>query len=507
MDELMELAGGDISATALCNAALGNLSGRVAVPAYDRDRMTPGIVHIGVGNFHRAHLAWYVHRLMQRGVATDWAIIGAGVMENDRAMRRRLLAQDCLTTLIELDPDGGQATEIIGPMLDYLPVEADNAALIRTMSDPQIRIVSLTITEGGYYLDTDTGGLDTAHPDICHDAENPATPRTAFGAMVAALRRRRDTNVGPFTGLCCDNLQGNGAILRQTVVGLARLADPNLADWIDSNCSFPNSMVDCIVPATGSHERQLARSIGVDDVAPVTHENFRQWVIEDDFCAGRPDWNLVGAEFSNRVHQHEARKIRILNGGHQILANIGELMGLDTISQTMENPTIHDLFSKVQTAEILPHIPRMPGPTAPEYLAMIDRRFANPAIVDTVRRVAFDGSARHVGFLLPSVRDGLAAGTPVSGLALVEALWARMCAGTREDGSRIEANDPIWSQLAATAVTARRTPLAWLQMTQIYGDLADNPRFANVFTDWLASIWKVGVEATVRRYIDSTPTH
>lgn len=506
MDELMEPAGKDISASALCNAALGDLSGRVTVPVYDRGRMTPGILHIGVGNFHRAHLAWYVHRLMQRGDASDWAIIGAGVMEHDHMMRRRLLAQDCLTTLIELDPDGGQAAEIIGPMLDYLPVEADNAAMIRAMADPAIRIVSMTITEGGYYINTDTGGLDTAHPDIRHDAENPARPRTAFGAMVAALRHRRDTNAGPFTGLCCDNLQGNGAILRQTVVGLARLADPDLADWIDSHCSFPNSMVDCIVPATGPMETQLARTIGIDDAAPVTHENFRQWVIEDDFCAGRPDWNLVGAEFSDQVHQHEARKIRILNGGHQILANIGELMGLDTISQAMENPTINSLFSKVQTAEILPHVPRMPGLTATAYLAMIDRRFANPAIVDTVRRVAFDGSARHVGFLLPSVRDGLAAGTPVSGLALVEALWARMCAGKREDGSRIEANDPMWDMLTAAATTARHTPLAWLQMTRIYGDLANNPRFADAFADWLASLWQDGVEATVHRYIDSPPT-
>jgi len=504
MDELIEPAGKDISATALCNAALGDLSGQVVVPVYDRDRMTPGIVHIGVGNFHRAHLAWYVHRLMQRGDATDWAIIGAGVMKNDQAMRQLLLTQDCLTTLIELDPDGGQATEIIGPMLDYLPVEADNAALIRTMSDPQIRIVSMTITEGGYFIDPETGGLDTTHPDIRHDAENPATPRTAFGAMVAALRLRRDSGTGPFTGLCCDNLQSNGAILRQTVVGLARLSDPDLADWIDSHCSFPNSMVDCIVPATGPRERQLVRTSGVDDAAPVTHENFRQWVIEDDFCAGRPDWDLVGAEFSGQVHQYETRKIRILNGGHQILANIGELMGLDTISQTMDTPLINALFRKVQQEEIAPHVPHMPGVTALDYLKTINRRFANPAIVDTVRRVAFDGSARHVGFLLPSVRDGLAASTPVSGLALVEALWARMCAGTREDGSRIEANDPMWGMLTTMASKAKQDPLIWLQMTQIYGELASSTRFATAFEEWLTGIYRDGVEATVRRYINQS---
>ena len=507
MDELMEVANTEIDATALSNATLGDLSGMATLPQYDRGGMTPGIVHIGVGNFHRAHLAWYVHRLMQRGGASDWAIIGAGVRDHDRMMRQRLLAQDCLTTLIELDPDGGQAAEIIGPMLDYLPVEADNAALVGAMADPRIRIVSMTITEGGYYIDPDTSGLDTAHADILQDAENPARPRTAFGAMVAALRLRREAGTGPFTGLCCDNLQGNGAILRQTVVGLARLSDPDLADWIDSQCSFPNSMVDCIVPATGPIERQLARTIGVDDAAPVTHENFRQWVIEDEFCAGRPDWDLVGAEFSDSVDQFEARKIRMLNGGHQIIANIAELMGLDTISQAMENPTIHALFGKVQSEEIMPHVPQMPGITAAAYLGMIDKRFANPAIVDTVRRVAFDGSARHVGFLLPSVRDGLTAGVTVSGLALVEALWARMCAGTREDGSHIEANDPLWDLLTTTAAQARTRPLAWLEMTQIYGDLAGQPHFAAAFEGWLRSLYQDGVEDTVRRYLDlSSPS-
>lgn len=501
MDELMELAGKDTGVTPLRNATLGKLSAMATLPTYERSTMTPGIVHIGVGNFHRAHLAWYVHRLMQRGAAADWAIIGAGVMQNDRVMRQNLLAQDCLTTLIELDPQGGKATEIIGSMLDYVPVEADNAALIQTMADPRIRIVSMTVTEGGYFIDPETGGLDATHPDIRHDAGHPSTPRTAFGAMVAALRRRRDSGAGPFTGLCCDNLQGNGAILRQTVVGLARLSDPDLADWIDNSCSFPNSMVDCIVPATGPVEQQLARTIGVDDAVPVTHENFRQWVIEDTFCAGRPDWDLVGAEFSDQVQQYEARKIRILNGGHQILANIGELMGLDTISQTMDTPLINALFRKVQQEEIAPHVPHMPGVTAQDYLKTIDRRFANPAIVDTVRRVAFDGSARHVGFILPSIRSGLEAGTPVRGLALVEALWARMCIGTREDGSRIEPNDPMWDMLTGRASQAQNSPMAWLEMTQIYGDLAGQASFATAFEEWLTGIYRDGVEGTVQRYI------
>ena len=504
MDELMELAEKEISATPLTAATLDKLPAGMARPLYDRRMLSPGIVHIGVGNFHRAHLAWYVHRLMQQGGATDWAIIGAGVRENDRIMREKLLDQDCLTTLIELDPDGRQATEIIGSMIDYLPVEDDNQSLITAMADPRIRIVSLTITEGGYFLDPETGGLDVAHPDIRHDAENLDRPRTAFGAMVAALRIRHANGIAPFSGLCCDNLLGNGEILRQSVVGLARLFDPELASWIDKDGAFPNSMVDCIVPATGSHERELARRIGVDDTVPVTHENFRQWVVEDNFCAGRLDWEQAGAEFSDRVHEYEAQKIRMLNGGHQLLANVGEVMGINTISGAMANPLIHAFFRKVQTEEITPHVPHLPAMSVASYLDMIARRFANPAIVDTTRRVAFDGSARHVVFILPSIRDGLEAGMDVTGLALVEAIWARMCAGTREDGSHIEPNDPMWDMLKDTAMNARNTPLCWLQMTPIYGDLAANKRFADAFAAWLASLYRNGVEATIRHYVDQT---
>ena len=493
--------------TALSDATLEALPSNISVPHYDRSKITPGIVHIGVGNFHRAHLAWYVHRLMQQGRAMDWGIIGAGVRQHDMVMREKLLGQDYLTTLIELDPLGGQAMEVTGSMIDFLPVEAGNKALIQAMADPRIRIVSTTVTEGGYYRMPEANGLDIAHPDIRHDAENPEQPRTAFGAMVAALRLRRDNGVAAFSGLCCDNLQGNGSILRQSVVGLAQLSDQGLADWIDKHCSFPNSMVDCIVPATGAVELRLAKSLGVIDAAPVTHENFRQWVIEDAFCTnspdrGRPDWDIVGAEFSDCVHQYETQKIRILNGGHQVIANVAEILGIETISQAMENPVIHAMFRKVQTQEIIPHVVALPNMTPLEYLDLIDSRFSNKAIIDTVRRVAFDGSARHGGFILPLLRDGLNAGHSIDGLALVEAAWARMCEGTRENGSRIQANDPIWETLTERATAARKTPSAWLEMRQIYGDLVLEKRFSSAFEKWLVRIYQDGMEATIRHYLE-----
>ena len=484
----------------LSDATLRDQPDGIERPTYDRSALTPGIVHIGLGNFHRAHQAWYLHRLMQQGLAQDWAIIGAGVRAGDEAQRKRLAAQDYLTTLIELDP-AGRSAEITGSMIGFVPVEDDNGALIDQMADPAIRIVALTVTEGGYYIDPVTKGFDAAHADMHHDAANPDAPRTAFGAMVAALRRRRDTGTGPFTGQSCDNLQGNGTILRQTIVSLARLSDPDLADWINAHCTFPNSMVDCIVPATGPNELDLVRTFGIEDAAPVTHENFRQWVIEDAFCAGRPAWDKAGAVFSDDVHAFESMKIRILNGGHQIISNSGEIMGVEYISGCMAHPLIGAFFRKLATQEIAPHVDAVPGMTAEAYVDLINSRFSNPEIVDTVRRVAFDGSSRHTGFILPTLRDGLAAGTPIEGLALTEALWARMCAGTREDGSEIAPNDPIWGRLTAAAKAAQADPQVWLDQRDLYGGLAEDARFAKPFARWLALVWSDGTSAALSAYL------
>ncbi|MGB7240741.1 MAG: mannitol dehydrogenase family protein [Sulfitobacter sp.] len=478
---------------------LGDLPDHVRRPSYNRDDLTAGIVHIGLGNFHRGHQAWYLHRLMDMGLAQDWAILGAGVRTADAAQREKMLAQDCLTTLIELDPSGKSA-EITGAMIGFVPVAADNAPLIAHMAEAAIRIVALTVTEGGYYQ-TSAGGFDADHPDMVHDATHPDTPKSAYGAIIAALKLRRDNDTGPFTCQSCDNLQGNGDVLRQTVIGLAQLSDPRLATWIDENATFPNAMVDCIVPATGPTELALVREFGIEDDVPVTHENFRQWVIEDRFCAGRPDWDKAGATFTDDVHAFEAMKLRQLNAGHQILATPGELLSVDTIAGTMANPLIHGLFRKIQVDEIVPHVAAVPGMTPLEYVDLIDRRFSNPEIRDTTRRVAFDGSSRHAGFLHPILRDALDADTPIDGLVLVEALWARMCEGTREDGSIIAPNDPFWADLNTTAQKAKHESHLWIAQTQFYGDLSKNVRFAACFEDWHTRVQKDGTALAISAYL------
>lgn len=349
MDELMPQT--KTTPIPLKNTTLDQLPAPIARPTYNRRALTPGIVHIGLGNFHRAHQAWYLHRLMQKGLAHDWAIIGASVRHEDADQRSRLLRQDCLTTLIELDPSGTSA-EVVGSVIDYLPIEDGHAALIRKMTDPAIRIVSLTVTEGGYFLNPSTKKFDPSHPDIQHDRANLHSPRTAFGAIVAALKKRRAAGDAAFSCQSCDNLPGNGSILSEVVIGLATLADPDLGDWIAKAVTFPNSMVDCIVPATGPKEKALVNTLGVYDQVPVTHENFRQWVMEDRYCAGRPPWDIVDVTLTDQVHAYEAMKLRLLNGGHQIMAAPAELLGLQTIAEAMASPEIAKFLQIVSRREL-----------------------------------------------------------------------------------------------------------------------------------------------------------
>ncbi len=476
------------------------MEGTVARPAYDRSRLTPGIVHIGLGNFHRAHMAVYLDDLFNLGQGHDWAILGAGVRAPDAAMRDALRAQDCLSTVIELDP-AGHSCRRIGAMVDFLPVEPDNRSLIAAMTRPSIRIVSLTVTEGGYFIDARTGAFDPAAPGILADARTPDRPATAFGAILAALKARRAAGIPPFTVMCCDNLPSNGQVTRNAVTGLARLSDPELAGWIAAHVAFPNAMVDRITPATGPLEREMAARFGLADPVPVTCEPFRQWVIEDNFPAGRPALERVGVTFSDQVHAYETMKIRILNGGHAIIAYPGALMEIEHVHEAMADPLISAFLDRVEAEEVIPYVPPVPDTDIAAYYRLIRARFSNSEIADTVRRLCFDGSNRQPKFILPSLRDALAAGGPAEGLALVSALWCRYCAATSDSGATIAPNDPAWEALTARAAEARARPQAWLEMTSVYGGLAGNARFSAAFARWLHRLWADGTEATLRAYL------
>ena len=472
-----------------------------SLPAYDRAALKPGIVHIGLGNFHRAHMAVYLDDLFAMGLDHDWAILGAGVRDGDARMRDAMLAQDCLSTVIEMDPSGRSARRI-GAMTGFIAVQADNAALIAAMSDPAIRIVSLTVTEGGYYVDAATGKFDPHAADIVADAANPARPGTAFGAILAALRQRKTAGIAPFTVMSCDNLPGNGHVTQAAVVGLAQLSDPGFATWVKATVAFPNGMVDRITPATGPRERAIAAEFGLtDDPVPVTCEPFRQWVLEDNFPAGRPALEKVGVTFTDKVHLFEMMKIRILNGGHAIIAYPGGLKGIAHVHEDMADPTIRAFLDAVETREILPVVPAVPGMDLNEYKSLIIQRFSNPEVMDQVRRLCLDGSNRQPKFIIPTIRDALAAGGKAEGLTLLSAMWCRYCFGIDEAGAIIAPNDPNWAVLQAKARAAKSDPAQWTSMTEIYGDLASNPGFADRFAESLRLVWAQGAEAAMLRYI------
>ncbi|MCE2738897.1 MAG: mannitol dehydrogenase family protein [Rhodobacter sp.] len=470
------------------------------MPAYDRSRLSPGIVHIGLGNFHRAHQAVYLDDLFSRGLGQDWAILGAGVRPQDARMREALLAQNCLSTVIELDPAGHRARRI-GSMTGFIEVQPDNAALIAAMSDPAIRIVSLTVTEGGYFVDPATGRFDPTSAEIVADAARPDHPATAFGAILAALKARRAAGVVPFTVMSCDNLPGNGHVTRDAVVGLARLSDPDLADWVAAHVAFPNGMVDRITPATGPRERALAARLGLDDPVPVTCEPFRQWVLEDNFPAGRPPLEAVGVTFTDHVHAFEAMKIRILNGGHAIIAYPAGLLGIDLVHEAMAHPLIAGFLAKVERDEIIPFVAPVPDTDLGDYLALIQDRFANPEIADTVRRLCLDGSNRQPKFILPSLRDNLAAGRVPRGLILESALWCRYCAGETDGGAPIAPNDPNWDRLTTVAQAARQDPSRWLAMEDIYGATGRDPAVIAAFDVALRGLWANGTAAVLADFI------
>ncbi|HEV7346123.1 MAG TPA: mannitol dehydrogenase family protein [Devosia sp.] len=474
-----------------------------SIPAYDRGSLTPGIVHFGVGNFHRAHQAVFLDDLFATGAEHDWALIGAGVRDADEAMRQKLMTQDWLTTVVEQEAETSKA-RITGPMIDYLR-PGDSTVIIAQLADPAIRIVSLTITEGGYYIDPASQAFDPTHPDIVADAANMEAPRTAFGLILAGLIRRRAAGIQPFTVMSCDNIPGNGHVTMQAVTGLARLVDPSLAQWVADQVAFPNGMVDRITPATSRHEiSSLADNFGIEDNWPVFCESFRQWVLEDNFPAGRPALEKVGVQFVADVAPYEHMKIRILNGGHATIAYPAGLLDIHFVHEAMEDPLISAFLTKVEQDEIIPIVPPVPNTDLGDYYALCRRRFANPKIGDTIRRLALDGSNRQPKFIIPSALDRAQRQQSVSGLALVSALWCRYCYGQTDSGAVIEPNDPNWDRLTAQARLAKDDPSAWLAMADIYGDLARHPSFVAAFANALTTLWKNGTRATLERYLSDS---
>jgi len=487
--------------TKLSAQTLSAMPANVAVPKYRASDLSVGILHFGLGNFHRAHQAVYLDELFNAGMDRSWAIVGASVRAADEEIRARLMAQDWLSTVVEQEAQSSKA-RITGAMINYLP-PGDGAAILKQIANPTIRIVSLTITEGGYYIDPASQKFDPAHPDIAYDGTHIDAPKTVFGLIVAGLMRRRAAGVAPFTVMSCDNIPGNGHVTENAVVGLARLVSAELAAWIRANVAFPNSMVDRITPATSERERKLLLDgFGVEDNWPVFCEEFRQWVLEDKFTSGRPALEKVGVEFVSDVAPFELMKIRILNGGHATIAYPAALLDIHFVHEGMQEPLVRDFLSRLTKDEIIPTVPPPPGVILEDYRKLIDRRFANPKIGDTISRLCLDGSNRQPKFILPTVADRLKQDKSVAGLALVSALWCRYCYGETESGKPIAPNDASWDRLHGLGRRAKDDPAAFLSMGDIFGEAAKSPIYVAAFSKALRQLWAHGTRATIGLYLE-----
>lgn len=481
---------------------LDDIQAKVAKPAYERKSLSRGILHFGPGNFHRSHQAVYLDQLMNMGVDHDWAIVGASIMPGDARLRDVMQKQDYLTTVVTQSSTRSEA-RVTGPMIDYLPV-GDTQAILDTLADPAIRIVSLTVTEGGYFVNAATGKFDIEHASILADAANIASPCTVFGLIVNALAGRRERSEQAFTVMSCDNLPHNGHAAKAAVIGLARLVDESLAEWIEANSSFPNGMVDRITPATGEFERSRVRSLfGVADESPVFCEDYLQWVLEDDFVAGRPAFERAGVQIVPDVAPYEMMKIRILNGGHATLAYPAGLLDIEYAHEAMQHDLVRGFLEQLQRREILPVVPPVPGVDLDVYQASVVQRFSNPAIADTITRLCHDGSNRQPKFIVPTLADRLQADASIDGLALASAFWCRYCEGTTESGKTIAPNDPSWDSVHSRALASRENPAEWLAMRDVYGDLGSDERFRESFSRALTGVREQGVEAMLKAYIEA----
>ncbi|WP_420121674.1 mannitol dehydrogenase family protein [Nakamurella sp.] len=475
--------------------ALAALDPRVAVPAYDRADVTVGIVHIGVGAFHRAHQAVYVDDVLAAGDRA-WGICGVGVLPQDSGIRDALAAQDGLYTLLTVDGAGATAARVVGSHVAHLHAPDDPQAVIDRMADPATRIVTLTITEGGYGIDDATGQFEPSDPLTLADLAGQTPPRSGFGLIVAALAARRAAGTAPFTVLSCDNIQHNGAVTRAALTGFARAGDPELADWIGAQVAFPNSMVDRITPVTTDAVRAAVTGYGVTDAAPVRSEAFRQWVIEDRFSAGRPALEQVGVQIVPDVPPYEKMKLRLLNASHQVMSYLGALAGFSYVHEFCRDPEFAEFLLGYLHAEAIPTLDPVPGIDLTAYCRSLIERFGSEAILDTLARQTVDASVRIPTFVLPVLRDRLAAGGDIRRATLAVAAWSRYLEGATDAGAPLEISpDRRRAGLQAAVEAERRTPGAFLDPPVVFGELAGDARFRAAFVAARAELAERGARA------------
>jgi fructuronate reductase len=486
--------------TRLSAAFLKSVPANVRVPDYDRATVSAGIVHLGIGAFHRAHMAVYVDDLL----ASDpsWGIVGASLRRPDT--KEALEPQDGLYTIAVRDA-AGTHPRVIGSILSVMDANSQRDELLALMADPSIRIVSLTVTEKGYCHDPATGELDRNHLDIVHDLANPAAPKSAPGMLVEALARRKAAGLAPFTVMSCDNLPNNGHTAKRIVTALAALRDAELGKWVEA-VAFPSTMVDRIVPSTTDADRaEIAGLIGAEDAWPIMTEPFTQWVIEDNFPSGRPAFETVGAQLVEDVEPFEHMKLRMLNGSHSTMAYSGYLGGYEYIAEVMGDPAYVKLIHGLMSEEVMPTLD-MPGVDLGGYRDELLERFRNPALKHRTWQIAMDGSQKLPQRLLGTIRDRLKDEQGIERLALGVAAWMRYVTGVAEDGSEIDVRDPHALKMMAIAADAGDDAEALFDglvgMSEIFGDdLAENTAFRVAVVGHLTRLFDNGARASVAEVV------
>ena len=481
-------------------ANLREIGNTIPVPNYNRTSKKIGIVHIGVGGFHRAHQAYYLHQLKQQDKASGWNICGIGLREPDSNLHDIFKKQDHLYTLLVKHPDGKIEPEVIGSIIDFEMGTTNQEAVIARMANIDTKIVSLTITEGGYNFNATTGDFNFENSNIQHELKNPNEPITVYGFLTAALKRRRENGLPAFTVLSCDNIEHNGNMMRKMLLAFAEAQDAALAKWIAQKVSFPNSMVDRITPMTTKADIEtLAQTYNVKDEWPVTCEPFIQWVIEDNFSNGRPELEKVGVQFVPDVGPYEKMKLRLLNAGHSVLGLLGIIHGHPTINACMEDETFVTYLRAFMDKEATPILGNIKGIDLDNYKDTLLQRFANPNIKDSVHRICMESSAKLPKFLIATIHENLATGGSIKFATLVIAAWCYYSdKGMDSHGNAIEIVDAMSTELYQAAKQTETNPLAFIRQESIFGNLIENERFTKLYTE---AIQKIYTDANIKKHM------
>jgi mannitol 2-dehydrogenase len=477
------------------------------LPEYDRSVLKTGIVHIGVGAFHRAHQAFYTDMLLQNPENKGWGICGIGLLESDRKIIDWLLQQDGLYTMMITEPDEILTARVIGSIVECLYAPDDPQAVIEKMADPDTKIITLTITEGGYNFDSATGEFLINEPSVQTDLKNPESPKTVFGYLTRALKRRMDRGLKGLTIQSCDNIPHNGVVLKRMLLAYVKEAEPLMTDWIEKEIAFPNSMVDRITPVTSLKDKENLKAVfSIDDACPVVCEPYIQWVIEDNYANGRPSWETVGTRFVKDVAPYEKMKIRLLNAGHSLLGFLGTLSDCNTVDEAVEVPLIADFLRSFMDKDVIPVLGTIEGIDLTKYKDNLIQRFGNPYIKDNLSRICLESSAKIPKFVLPTIRENLESGGDIKHTTAIVAAWCRYLELAGTPGHTYEVQDGMKDLLQKNALASvKQDPLAFIKTETLFGDLVKSERFVTAYLSVIDAFRKYGAEI-VMRYIDQIVT-